>query len=119
MGLGICGCDGANHNHNNLNDSGRASTGGIQMSESPRIPDARQALAAFEQANRTNARIIPLLRELKRTNLTQHERAKKKQEVERLRSMYRSEIEPVKVFYRELALEISRMGKPNDDEGRK
>lgn len=72
------------------------------MAEKREFRTADEAVDAFGRANQTQTAVVALLDELKRPGITQRERADKELEIDRLRQQRKQEMEPVKVFYKEL-----------------
>jgi hypothetical protein len=75
----------------------------VTMTGEQLIRNMREAAAAFERANHTMAATVPLLREVNRVGLSDHERAVKQLEIERLRKQYKREMASVSAFYETLA----------------
>ena len=75
----------------------------MAMGEEHRIRNMRDATEAFARANRTMEAVTTLLKEANSPGVSEHERADKKREADRLRRQQQREVEPVEAFYDGLA----------------
>lgn len=78
------------------------------MSEAYKIRSTSEASAAQRRATRTELATVPLLKELGRPELSERERAEKKQEIDRLRRQYCREMEAVDAFYTDLVPKLKQ-----------
>lgn len=73
------------------------------MSDEHGIRNMRDANEAFARANRTMEAVTTLLKEANTPGVSDHERADKEREADRLRRQQHREMEPVRAFYEGLA----------------
>jgi hypothetical protein len=82
------------------------------MPEKSKIRTARQAVAAFARANRTQGALYTLIREVRSPGTSDAARTEKERDIDKLRKQLKEEMEPVKAFYQELARKAEeKMGK--------